>query len=449
MGHDGSSLVLQTPFISSLLLLLALFSLVGEHALHRGHKFVHTHEWLAPVFEGLVEQLMLLGTFSLVVFGLKEAGFFKLVAEPVFKEESEILVELAEYIHILLFIVLVSYLLLVGYLIAGAIRLVAAWAAEQAGGLHQAAETRRDVYRQPLRWYSWPLGVFRRRHALYCFRWHCIREEFLRNNNLPEDYDFAEYLTRCIGGEFRNLVRISPSCWLLLVFLVLVNWARFEIIEAIAKRADTAIHSYMFLIMGALLALLSHLVGVKMRRIFKQLSLQILGDRASIRHVASQHVGSQVWSGVPMPPPTTVTTTEVEESEAHESRPLLDAASVDLALADAATEAGTSFLPHQHLFWFDSPRLITTALQVLQLFTAMFVALLFVIVNMDYVSAHWAPWEKGVVFIAPVITLLVITPSALPVFVVVTSVGELTKVEHMREVRERSDGEHEAAHVVE
>ena len=63
-----------------------------------------------------------------------------------------------------------------------------------------------------------------------------IGQYFIELNNLPVEFNFANYLNRLFLKYLAELGEVSPMSWFFMVVLVCINWFRAAVVDPTAQR---------------------------------------------------------------------------------------------------------------------------------------------------------------------------------------------------------------------
>ena len=183
---------------------------------------------MKPIIESLFGEITVLGFLSLFTFCVTKMGFFETLSVRIFgEEEAEELLELFESVHYALFFVMVLFVLLVLNLVSDGIKTEHEWLEmnNECRDPHHIAKCVDRVAQAeqiPIPFLRRVKGFFastfpsirRRRNASVAdlLHFYSLRREFIlersieppflpaaEKNRVPEDFDFARYLSISLG----------------------------------------------------------------------------------------------------------------------------------------------------------------------------------------------------------------------------------------------------------
>ena len=200
---------------------------------------------MKPVIQGLFGELTVLGFLSIVTFLVTKLGWFSKVSEHLFGEdEEEELLETFEFVHYMLFFIMVFFVINVLVLVYGGQAMEETWriydtACRDVKYMAQldtlsVPGVRKTTYVQYLCETLFPCrSVTRRlRSELQLFRG--LRQEFVlersvkppfaphASNQVEEDFNFGRYLSICLGHKLTHMVHLSNYTWIFLGAMTLV-----------------------------------------------------------------------------------------------------------------------------------------------------------------------------------------------------------------------------------
>lgn len=212
--------------ITLLLVVTVLFERMQEYLYHN-----MSSRFTRPMISSLFEEMTVLGFLSLVTFSISQAGLLKRVSVKIFdhSEEGEHeLTELFEEVHYLLFAVMILFIVQVIVLLVMANRTVEKWR-----WMNKEAQSPDDVTKW-MNLYSKEKAkkckfTFPRSDAYSFLAFRSLRKEFIEmrhplppyhfaipEKQLPITFDYAEYLSICLGHFLAEIVELPPVAWLCL-----------------------------------------------------------------------------------------------------------------------------------------------------------------------------------------------------------------------------------------
>ena len=414
--------------------------------------FARHQRSLLPVLEAVFAQLMLLGLFSCILFASHKAGLMEALV-PLLKDSAHVIGEKAEDVHFLLFIGLMIYVVTITVVILISVQLVRGWGRNETRGLADVAARYAALLRQREARGNWayanPVFLYRLLDLRYVNHYHLLRADFVAQQHLPEHYDFARYLKRCIGHCFSELVEIHWTNWLLLLLIVGINWTRYVLVRVLSASMtiSTDMHPEFWGAMGGLFMLgavilyikcqlvLNHLAAAAQRRLARQDLLpsgELPALSVNVRRESRSKEGnvqSSVDDGLSAQLPAIT-----------ESEPLLSYENADEDILLARQNK------HKKLFWFNRPNLLFRLIQLLLLFQSWFVALLVIFLPAE--QEDWSAAQIVFVFLPPLVTAVTFAPVVLPIFTLIRYVGpyarpDLIKAHEYDETRSVLQGDHD------
>ena len=194
---------------------------------------------MKPVIQGLFGELTVLGFLSIVTFLVTKMGWFSNLSEHLFGEdEEEELLETFEFVHYMLFFIMVFFVINVLVLVYGGQAMEKTWwmydtACRDANYMSQldalsSPGIRKTTYVQYLCETLFPCrsATRRLRSELQLFRG--LRQEFVlersvkppfaphATNQVEDDLNFGRYLSICLGHKLAHMVHLSNYTWIFL-----------------------------------------------------------------------------------------------------------------------------------------------------------------------------------------------------------------------------------------
>eukprot|EP00949_MAST-11_sp_MAST-11-sp1_P004284 g4284.t1 len=261
----------------------------------KGVEFLQSRagESLKPLLDNMLSELTVLGFIGLLMFlatkfgrsrldelvGDPTSGLFvnvtdcKIECDKIVCEENP-LIELAESVHMIIFLVMMVLLLfLIVLLIATNWYNRKIFLFEEICALksttvlrHEVEAAEDEAYKRPCSW----TALRRLRNAIAQYRFATFRKGFVVAHNRPLDkdsphcvdaseFDFAEYIVKLLGETLGELVEISPLNWLIIWSIFMA----FLIVDFFAFREEPK--NITVVILGVALAYLSTLLLIVFR----------------------------------------------------------------------------------------------------------------------------------------------------------------------------------------
>jgi hypothetical protein len=201
---------------------------------------------MKPVIQGLFGELTVLGFLSMVTFLMTKMGWFSIASEFLFgAANEEELYETFEFVHYMLFFIMIFFVINVLVLVRGGQAMEDTWWTYNAACRNQKYMAQLDSISPPRRLHQttylkylcqtcipcWS-GKQRMRWELQLFRG--LRQEFMMErsaeppfapnaNTLVDDkWNFGRYLSICLGHELSHIVHVSTYSWALFGALTLM-----------------------------------------------------------------------------------------------------------------------------------------------------------------------------------------------------------------------------------
>ena len=209
-------------------------------AFEAGKEYLHSKcdHAMKPILESFFGELTVLGFVSLLIFLINKAGFFQFLGEMIYgsgTDEAMEMLELSEYIHIILFFVMIGFVVQVAVLIRGGLQLEAQLVdmdnrVRNWNKYTLSMSERRTLQRQSSTHLRDLLPMFRnveyeRERDLCYFKF--LKEEFLAERSmeypfeerpahrrLQNDFNFGRYLSICLGKLLGEIVDLGNETWL-------------------------------------------------------------------------------------------------------------------------------------------------------------------------------------------------------------------------------------------
>lgn len=225
--HVSSTLVSVILFgiISVLLAFTMLFEVLEEKLLHNCDKS------LKPMVSSLFGEMTILGFLNLVIYCISSVGILRGLSAHIVDDSPEgqmYITELLEKVHYLLFFVMVLFICKVLFLLNMAKQSVALWEER-----NRQVQNREDVARWAEKYFHKPppsccgfdTAWDRRSDPDRFFSFLSVRKEFLLRRQpippfkpiqsaaLPIHFDYAQYLSICLGKLLANVIHMPPVTW--------------------------------------------------------------------------------------------------------------------------------------------------------------------------------------------------------------------------------------------
>jgi hypothetical protein len=208
---------------------------------------------MKPIIGSLFGEMTVLGFLSIFTFCVTQLGFFEHISMSLFGKEEE-LQETFEFVHYMLFFIMVFFVVSVLNLVFGAENMEATWWTMNAACRDAEYMTQLDalvVEQESMGWISYLCGTLfpctktstrRFRNNLMLFRG--IRDEFLSErsmeppfdanpNRVADDFNFGRYLSICLGHTLGHVVEVNVLTWSFFAVLTVVF---FGVILAVANQ---------------------------------------------------------------------------------------------------------------------------------------------------------------------------------------------------------------------
>lgn len=218
---------------------------------------------MKPMISSLFGEMTILGFLNLVMYIIHTGGGLEKISGKLFGHTAEgigYLTELFETVHYLLFMIMCLFIFKVLYLLHIATNTIQEWKELNRDVQNkQKVEAMRELYLQhkPKPWYDWSLGQDAP-HRFFSFM--SMRLELIRGRStnsqapldnsptvewLPDNFDYSEYLSRCLGEYLAELIEMPPlNLMMLWVFIAAVFGIYF------AVEGDSLIFSCVWVLIG-------------------------------------------------------------------------------------------------------------------------------------------------------------------------------------------------------
>jgi hypothetical protein len=235
-----------TVIVLLLIVLTIAFETIKHHIEHSADRNMR------PIISSLFGEMTVLGFLSIFTFCVTKLGFFEKISTQLFgEEEEEALLETFEFVHYMLFFVMVFFVISVLTLVGGAKKTEKTWstmdrACRDAHYLMALDDLEsRDESRNPGKsgWFVYFAQsvllptCFRSkskdyRKSLSLFRG--LRSEFVlerslvapfspnATNHVEEDFNYGQYLGICLGHELAHVVHVNLLTWVFFAILTVL-----------------------------------------------------------------------------------------------------------------------------------------------------------------------------------------------------------------------------------
>ena len=204
-----------------------------------------------PIIASLFGEMTVLGFLSIFTFCVTQLGYFEHLSMMLFGEEEELL-ETFEFVHYMLFFIMVFFVISVLTLVNGAEKTEKTWWKMNAACLDEDYMARLDAIgsekTQKGRLAHLCQSIFPCQSAQQRFRdeltiFRGIRQEFILErssepffeanpNPVANDFNFGRYLSICLGHILGHAVHLNVLAW---AFFAVLTLAFFGIMVAISN----------------------------------------------------------------------------------------------------------------------------------------------------------------------------------------------------------------------
>ena len=233
-----------TCILSFLILCTVIFEWIKDMVLESAT------EQLRPILNQMFSEMTVLGFIGIVAFFINKAEFLDNISENVFgtsEEEKAELKEMFENVHMMIFLVMIIFIVQVLKSMLEGGKILRHWRLMQDEGFGEAKFTElkskykdilSDLRAHPLEPFGDPRrGTYERTRSLLEF--NALRKAFIqgdsnenKENALPHDFDFANYLATSMGLVLAEMVELPLYTWLGLEIIALV----FYLIQTVCPR---------------------------------------------------------------------------------------------------------------------------------------------------------------------------------------------------------------------
>jgi hypothetical protein len=230
--------------VTILILLLISLTIAFEKA--KEHIEETADRTMKPIIGSLFGEMTVLGFLSIFTFCVTRLGFFTQLSIQLFGEkEQEVLLETFEFVHYMLFFIMVFFVVSVLTLVAGAKEMGRTWKVaniacrdddymeqlksiageeqDESGWISYLFQTLFPCFRSKTRRFHSELSLF-----------YGIRQEFLiersmetgaphhEGERVSKDFHFGRYLSVCLGHTLGHVVEVNVLTWGFFALLTLV-----------------------------------------------------------------------------------------------------------------------------------------------------------------------------------------------------------------------------------
>lgn len=220
---------------------------------------------MRPIIASLFGEMTVLGFLSIFTFCVTKMGFFENLSVHLFGEqEEEALLEIFEFVHYMLFLIMVFFVITVLALVAGAQNMEKKWWLMNRACHHEEYLAKLDELElsdgrpAPTSWLPYlfqtliPCSVndkLEYRADLRLFRG--LRNEFIlersfeppfsphKTNRVENDFDYGRYLGIAHGHELAHVVHLGHTTWFFFALLTVFFYA---VSMAVANRLTVRTH---------------------------------------------------------------------------------------------------------------------------------------------------------------------------------------------------------------
>lgn len=262
--NDEDQFAMVESSVTCIVLFLILLTIAFEKAKH--HILHAADRNLKPTIEALFGEMTVLGFVSAISFTLSQLGVFSVLSENLF-EEDETLLELFEFVHYFLFLIMVFFVGFVLLLVKEASQMEHEWRQmdkackdplymgklvdEQDNDISSGGAGRNNILLPSKSWLEY---LYKSSLLLFCSNnkkssssafqkdlllFHGLRQEFLLerasddspyfppaadNHRVDQNFQFGRYLNVCLGHTLGNVVEVYPITWCCFVVLTIVYY---------------------------------------------------------------------------------------------------------------------------------------------------------------------------------------------------------------------------------
>ena len=240
------------------------FEITHEHLLE------HTSETMRPIIVGLFGELTLLGFIGLTLFILFKMSWPHELSEYLYGD-GEVIPELGESVHMVLFLVMVIFLAQAVYLARLGDRVLNKW--KDWEGLSVDRVSERTIRKHKVLQSASLLSLANTSdEQVDSLIFSLTRDRFCVVRDLhPADFEFASYLGIALGRTLEELVEVPVKSWVCLEIVLLLAWQ----VDGLLGKRDKMVG---WILAGYALPLMAGLVLAKLRRILVQHTAPLLAD---------------------------------------------------------------------------------------------------------------------------------------------------------------------------
>ncbi|KNC55053.1 calmodulin [Thecamonas trahens ATCC 50062] len=386
---------------------------------------------MEPLMDSMWKELTIMGFIGLISFLASKSGALRGLSCQLYGD-AETVAEDVEAIHMLLFLVMCIFLLLVVLLVVLGKKVQANWARLEADCADKAAVVTRALGptskgdRRSRLTCSLTLAGLQATGKIEALEYLLLREMFVHPweeaaPDLPDDFEFARYLTLCLGEELGEIVDVH---WLTWAFLELIFVA---IYFGFALSAPLKVVAYLgagYLACGALL-----IIRFKLARIRTSLLPPDVLN-ADVNELAPELGLDRDESGA------------LAEVVRPHGAPRPRRARLQPGYLAAPARAGCMpWLPrlfgvanrHERLFWFGAggPRFVFGCIQMSLLVVALYVAIFGFYISRVILSLELGGVWKGCLFVVGAVPVVAVVGELLPA--IITRHIEVCNVEMLKD----------------
>ena len=238
--------------VAGIVLLLIFLTIAFEFA--KEHVEEAADRNMKPIISSLFGEMTVLGFLSIFTFLCTQLGFFETLSMKLFGEEEELL-ETFEFVHYMLFFIMVFFVISVLTLVYGAQDMEERWYTMNRSCLDSSYMERLDSIPDPNSnrsgWFSYLCQTLvpcitkchstrEWRSELRLFR--SLRQEFILErsveppfdpnlNPVASDFDFGRYNSICLGHTLGHIVHLNILTWGFFAVLTVVFYASMMAVE--------------------------------------------------------------------------------------------------------------------------------------------------------------------------------------------------------------------------
>jgi hypothetical protein len=246
--HDGEEHHVDAVTMDTTVAVIVIFLIVLTILFEYVKEFIEeaADRNMKPVIQGLFGELTVLGFLSMVTFLMTKMGWFSAASEFLFGEaDEEELFETFEFVHYMLFFIMVFFVINVLVLVRGGQAMEDTWWTYNAAcrdqkymaQLHSISPRQRlhqTSYLKYLGETCFPCWSTKKRMRLELQLFCGLRQEFVLERSadppfvpnahslVDDKLNFGRYLSICLGHELSHMVHVSTYSWAFLGVLTLI-----------------------------------------------------------------------------------------------------------------------------------------------------------------------------------------------------------------------------------